>query len=157
MALHQGQCEACRSNAPRATPEERSVWGQELPHWTVESEHGVDRLQRVFTFADFDHQQDVTKRIGAFVTSLTTPWDSDHDGIWIESDGSVHSLCIAKNGAVTTIPQSAWDDPLDGSGPSGSVYDFSKFTVFEFNFLYLGGTRIQFNIILNGAFYTFHT
>lgn len=50
------------------------------------------------------------------------------------------------------------DDPLDGSGASGMIYDPTKLNVFAINFQYLGGGAISFKIENDstGRFVTFH-
>ena len=105
MALHQGQCEACRSDASRATPEERFLWGQELPHWTVERENGVDHLVRVFTFGNFTQALDFTVRVGQMADqqnhhpSLLTEWGKVTVRWWTHVLGGLHRndyVCAAK-------------------------------------------------------------
>lgn len=103
--LHQGQCEACRKDAPRATPEERSLWGQELPHWTVIQEHGVDMLERIFTFSNFTQALEFTLRVGRMADeqghhpSLLTEWARVKVRWWTHSIGGLHRndyICAAK-------------------------------------------------------------
>ncbi|MBN9417787.1 MAG: 4a-hydroxytetrahydrobiopterin dehydratase [Candidatus Eremiobacteraeota bacterium] len=106
MTLQQGRCEACRKDAPRATPEERSLWGQELPHWTVEQEHGVDQLVRVFTFGNFSQALDFTLRVGQMADeqnhhpSILTEWGKVTVRWWTHVLGGLHRndyICAAKS------------------------------------------------------------
>ncbi len=103
--LHQGHCEACRKDAPRATPEERFLWGQELPHWTVISEHGVDHLERVFTFGNFAQALEFTVRVGGMAEeqghhpALLTEWGKVTVRWWTHAIGGLHRndyVCAAR-------------------------------------------------------------
>lgn len=95
------------------------------------------------TFANMGIVADVTKRVGAFNADATPPYDSAKDGFWLEMDGVQHKLVISKAGTgVTTILRSNWNDPLDGTGPSGVTIDFDDFTVMAMDYLYLGGTAL---------------
>jgi len=56
------------------------------------------------------------------------------------------------------IPQSEWDDPLDGTGPSGLVYDFFNGNVYEISWIYLGFGPIVFSILSpDGQYIPIHT
>lgn len=59
---------------------------------------------------------------------------------------------------MTTVAQSAWDDPLDGTGESGMTIDLTKLNVFEIRFQYLGGGKITFHVEddSTGDFVEFH-
>lgn len=105
MALHEGQCEACRGNAPRATPEERAVWIQELPHWSVEREHGLDHLVRLFTFGNFTQALEFTLRVGRMADgqghhpAILTEWGKVTVRWWTHILGGLHRndfICAAK-------------------------------------------------------------
>ena len=105
MALHEGLCEACRSGAPRATPEERALWSQEIPHWTVECEHGVDQLVRVFPFGDFAQALEFTLKVGQLAQAhghhpaLLTEWGKVTVRWWTHVIGGLHRndfVCAAK-------------------------------------------------------------
>ena len=111
------------------------------------------------TFFDFDHEANVTKRIGYGSRSTVAPYTANFDGFYIESDGTNYNLHIANSatGATTTVVQSSWDDPLDGTGASGITANFTNFTVLEFDFLFLGGTALRCFINVGGQRYLFHT
>lgn len=110
------------------------------------------------TFAGFDVQANVTKRVLACRTSTVAPYTANLDGMGIEMDGTTYNLIIRKNGAVVaTVARAAWDDPLDGTGASGINYNFANFTVLSFDFLYLGGTGVRFFIKYGQQTYLFHT
>ena len=103
--LHEGLCEACRSGAPRATPEERAQWGQQLPHWTIVQEHGVDHLERVFPFGNFAQALEFTLKVGQLAEeqghhpALLTEWGKVTVRWWTHVIGGLHRndyVCAAK-------------------------------------------------------------
>lgn len=104
--LHEGHCEACHKDAPRATPEERSLWGQEIPHWTVIQEHGVDMLERIFTFSNFTQALEFTVRVGRMADeqghhpALLTEWARVRVRWWTHKTAGLHRndyVCAAKS------------------------------------------------------------
>lgn len=113
------------------------------------------------TFNNFQTQANVVKRVGAWRSSTAAPYTANYDGIYLESDGTTYNIVIAKNGVLNTIPRvslgGGWDDPLDGTGASAINYDFSKFTVLQIDFLYLGGTWVRFGLVIGGEIVYFHT
>jgi hypothetical protein len=46
------------------------------------------------TFARFEPQANTIKRIGYFTSNTVTPFDSDKDGIWLESDDTTVYLVM---------------------------------------------------------------
>lgn len=93
------------------------------------------------TFANFQNQSGVIKRVGYFSSNTTTPFDSNKDGIWIEADGIYHRFIIQKNGSEIV------NDIIDDER-----LDFSNFNVLFVDFLYLGGTSITYGFFINGQF-----
>jgi hypothetical protein len=112
--------------------------------------------QAVFTMIGFIPQTDVTKRIGYFSSDTVSPFDTVKDGFYLESSGGVVSLVISKGGTAITIPQSAWLDPLNGTGSSGLTVDWNNFQVFMIDFLYLGGTTVNLYWTANGRRHLVH-
>lgn len=102
------------------------------------------------TFFNFQPETDIVKRIGYFTSSTAAPYDSNLDGIIIESSAGIVSLKVYKNGIlIVDRPQSQWNiDKLDGTGASGETLDWSKFQIMNVDFLWLGGgpTQIAFEI-----------
>jgi hypothetical protein len=110
------------------------------------------------TFAGFQAQANVIKRVGAWRSNVAAPYDLDFDGVYLESDGITINAVIKKGGStLISIPRAAWDDPLDGTGASGINYDFSQFSVLQLDFLYLGGTWVRFALIIGGDLVYFYT
>ena len=68
---------------------------------------------------------------------------SHKNGYAVGYNGSVFSFMRWQNDVLFPIAQSAWDDPLDGTGPSGMTLDHTKLNVFEIRFQYLGAGTIQ--------------
>lgn len=94
----------------------------------------------------------VQRRIGFF---------DDENGIFIEDDEGTIKLVIRSkaSGAVvdTKVSQANWDDPVDGTGPSGQTVDWTKLQLFFFDFEWLGTGPVRFNLVLNGELFTIHT
>ncbi|MDR5901368.1 4a-hydroxytetrahydrobiopterin dehydratase [Halomonas icarae] len=78
--LSQQACEACRSDAPRVTEEEIERLGAELPEWRIVERDGIMKLERVFTFSDFQQALAFTQRVGELAgqanhhPALLTEW-----------------------------------------------------------------------------------
>lgn len=116
------------------------------------------KSQIVFeTFDNFQPTTNVTKRVGYFTSNTTAPYNSDLDGFFLESNGTEVSFKVYKNGTVTSdIPQSSWDDPLDGTGPSGVTIDWTKSQVIIFDFLWLGVDKIRIFTDIDGELFPVH-
>ena len=98
------------------------------------------------TFSGMTNETNVIKRAGYFSSNTTTPFNSNKDGLWFESDGTDFRFRIQKNGAdILNVVQSDWN--LNAL----SAFDGSKFNVLVFQFLYLGGTAVRFGFIQNGG------
>jgi hypothetical protein len=81
------------------------------------------------------------------------------NGYAIGFDGADFGVHRFQNDVKITVALSDCDDPLDGSGSSGMVFDPAKINVFEIRFQYLGGGPISFHIEdeSTGMFIRFHT
>lgn len=123
---------------------------QRMNYQTGKSQFGF------MTFNGFDIETNITKRIGYFDSSTTSPYTADLDGLWLESSGSEVSVNIGKSGTVTSVDQSDWDDPLDGSGESGITIDWDKGQIFAFDFEWLGVGAIRFYVVIDGMPIVFH-
>lgn len=105
------------------------------------------------TFFNFQNQEGVVKRIGYFSSNAVAPYDSDKDGVWIEADGSTYRLICSNSGVEThNIPWNQWDAYDDIA-----AYDWSKFSVTEIDFLWLGGAGLRLFLVVNGEFKLIHT
>lgn len=118
----------------------------------------------LMTFRNFDHETNITKRVGYFNSSTTSPFSADFDGFYLESDGTNINFCIAKNGTINTIAQSSWNgDRLNGAGGTNnkSGIDLQLGTetgnlLFWYQFEWLGVGSVTFGFIYNGEFYVCH-
>lgn len=113
---------------------------------------GKPQLIESTTF-DFDNETGVVKRTGYFSSNAVAPYASDFDGWYIEADGATHRLVTWRAGTKThDVPLAEWDnaDLLDG-------YDWSKFTVGEVDFLWLGGAGLRLFFVIDGVFRLIHT
>ena len=105
----------------------------------------------------FDAQDGVEKRAGYYSSSTTTPFTANLDGFYLSARNGTHYLTIVNNGVtIADIARADWNDPLDGTGPSAHVIDWDKFNVFQFNFLWLGGTGLRFSLIVGSNSYLVH-
>lgn len=48
MNLKNRSCEACRPDAPKATPEEIETYSKAIPQWQIIQEDGLDKLMRCY-------------------------------------------------------------------------------------------------------------
>jgi len=102
--------------------------------------------QIFLTFAGMEPEAGITKRVGYFNSSTTTPFEDNLDGIWFEASNGTHYMVIAKNGVQNKIARANWADKLDGTGESGVNLDFSKTQILliDFEWLGVGGVRLSF-------------
>lgn len=87
----------------------------------------------------------VTIRIGQF---------DNYNGVFFEYDaGTVYTVVRSNYTGTpvdTRVAQSAWSDPLDGTGASGITIDWTKAQIFEFDYQWLGVGRVRFGLDLDG-------
>lgn len=106
------------------------------------------------TCINFNNQSGITKRIGYFSSSETAPYNTNYDGFFLESSNGSYYLKIYNNGTLV-VPAIEWVDFDNYSLIAG--YDFSKFTVFGFDFLWLGGVGLRLFMVVDGQFQLIHT
>ena len=74
------KCVACRRDSPRVTAAEIAELKPEIPDWELLERDGIERLERVFRFADFPGALAFTNRVGALAEeeghhpALLTEW-----------------------------------------------------------------------------------
>jgi len=111
-----------------------------------------------WTFNNFDYETNVTKRVGYFSANKTTPFNSTHDGFFLESgDGSITIKVYRSGTLVSEVARDSWTDSLDGTGTSGVTHDFDLNTILCADYEWLGVGRIRFCIVKDGAIIPFHT
>lgn len=72
-----------------------------------------------------------------------TDGEAFENGYMVGYDGTTFGFHRFQNDTKTTVAQSAWDDPMDGTGASGMTLDQTKLNVFEIKYQYLGAGAIQ--------------
>lgn len=100
----------------------------------------------------------VVKEMGYFSTSDVAPFEAEKDGFALVTDDTTIYLKVCKRGVeIFSAAQADWDDPLDGTGPSGLTVDPSAFNVLIGEFLFLGGTVFRAGFIVGPEVTWFHT
>lgn len=102
------------------------------------------------TTMNFDAAAGALKRAGYFRSEESAPYTANQDGFYLETNNNgEHELVIMNNGTeILRKAQSDWDDPLDGTGDSGITIDWDDFHVYQFNFLWLGGTGLTLGLVV---------
>lgn len=78
-----------------------------------------------------------------------------NNGAFIEQNGPIINLTTRSNGVDTPIPQNQWNrDPMDGTGPSGLV--FNPLTSQDLRIDFFGTLGTRFYLYLNNQFYLVH-
>lgn len=109
------------------------------------------------TFYSFEPETNIIKRVGYFSSSTLAPYNTSYDGLYLESSNNTVSVNIAKNGVISTVPQSQWNlDKLDGTGPSGLKINWTKDQILEIDFEWLGVGRVRWSVVVDGKIVTFH-
>src|ERR1700741_1789002 len=91
------------------------------------------------TFDNFQIEANTTKRVGYFSSNAVSPFASTYDGFYLENDGTTFRLKAERAGTTTiNVPWTSWDNYN-----LISTYDWSKFTVILFDFLWLGGAQLR--------------
>ena len=62
--LTERKCEACRADAPQATPEEIEEYMAQIPDWEIVEVGGVKQLQRVYKFKNFVQALEFADKVG---------------------------------------------------------------------------------------------
>lgn len=62
--LTERRCEACRGDAPQATPEEIEEYRAQIPDWEIVDVDGVKQLRRVYKFKNFAQALAFADKVG---------------------------------------------------------------------------------------------
>jgi 4a-hydroxytetrahydrobiopterin dehydratase len=90
------KCTACRADAPAATPEEIEKFRAHIPDWKITEENGVPRLQREYSFSDFQSALDFTNKVGALAEdeghhpAITTEYGKVTVAWWTHKIKNIH-------------------------------------------------------------------
>ena len=98
----------------------------------------------------------IEKRVGYFEETAL-----GGDGCYFQQNGPAstdYQVVVRSTTAkgTTSVPRASWDDPLDGSGPSGATVDLSDGAVFIVDLLWLGYDKVRFAVKAGGETYTAH-
>ena len=98
-----------------------------------------------FLLSSFAVQTNIVKRFGYFSSNIITPFDSNKDGFYLESEGvtdnEVKFVIMIDNTITASISQSDWDVPI-------ASYDWDKITVVDFDFL--AGVEVRLFVEIDG-------
>jgi hypothetical protein len=105
------------------------------------------------TCDNFQAQTGVTKRVGYFSSSAVAPYTANVDGFYLESSGGTYYLKVYNHGSeIYSVPFTSWD-----SYEALKTYDWSKFTVVAFDFLWLGGAILRMFVKTDDDFVLAHS
>lgn len=109
--------------------------------------------QLELTSDNFHTQVGIIKRIGYFSSSASAPYTADLDGFFLEDDGITKRLKGYRFGTETmNTPMKDWDNY-----EAIRNYDWSKFTVIAFDYLWLGGAILRFFVKTEKGIQLIHT
>jgi 4a-hydroxytetrahydrobiopterin dehydratase len=89
-------CEACRADAPLATPAQIKEYLAQLPEWKVIEIDGIKQLQRVFKFQDFKEALAFSNRVGDIAEAeghhpaILTEWGRTTVNWWTHKIKGLH-------------------------------------------------------------------
>ena len=113
--------------------------------------------QILLTFYDFAPQPNIIKRLGYYSSGTNAPYNTNYDGLYLESSNNQVSVNIAKDGVITSITQNDWNvDKLDGTGKSNITIDWNSNHILAIDFQWLGVGRIRWSVIIDGVTIPFH-
>jgi 4a-hydroxytetrahydrobiopterin dehydratase len=90
------KCTACRRDSPRATEEEVAVLKPLVLDWKLVDREGIERLERVFNFANFAEALAFTNRVGAVAEeeghhpAILTEWGRVTVTLWTHKIRGLH-------------------------------------------------------------------
>lgn len=105
------------------------------------------------SFESFNFETDIIKRFGYFSSNDSLPYDLNYDGFFLENDGVNIKLKVLNNGVEKlNLDWTQWDNYSEIF-----KYDWAKFNVIMFDFLWLGGTALRVFLNIDGVFVLAHT
>jgi len=111
------------------------------------------KCQQIFmTFVLNAATTNVSKYVGYYNSSISSPYTASFDGIYLKQDGTTQYLCQAKSGSETAISQANWNiDTFDGNGPSGVTIDWDTAQIMMIDFGWLGVSRVRIGFVIDGV------
>ena len=116
--LAQQRCVACRSDAPRVTPEEVTALKPQIPDWEILEVEGIPHLKRTYRFQNFAQALDFTNRVGELAESeghhpaLLTEWGKVTVEWWTHKIRGLHRNDFIMAAKTDQVYQSAQDSPV---------------------------------------------
>jgi 4a-hydroxytetrahydrobiopterin dehydratase len=95
-ALTKEKCTACRRDSPRVTDAEMLELKPQIPEWTLLEREGIERLERVYRFANFAEALGFTNRVGALAEeeghhpAILTEWGRVTVTLWTHKIRGLH-------------------------------------------------------------------
>jgi 4a-hydroxytetrahydrobiopterin dehydratase len=95
-ALGNEKCTACRRDSPRVTEAEVLELKPQIPDWTLLEREGIERLERVYPFANFAEALAFTDRVGALAEeeghhpAILTEWGRVTVTLWTHKIRGLH-------------------------------------------------------------------
>lgn len=144
-----------------------ALWGANKMQLTVAAgQYEIRRSRQYFPYFSGKSQQieitqdgfqteaGVAKMSGYFSSSPIAPYNTVYDGFALVDDGVTKRLMCWRAGTETlNVPMADWN----GDSYLQTTYDWSNFTVLEFDFLWLGGAGIRLFVKTDRGFLLAHT
>jgi 4a-hydroxytetrahydrobiopterin dehydratase len=95
-ALGNEKCTACRRDSPRVTEAEVLELKPQIPEWILLEREGIERLERVYPFANFAEALAFTNRVGALAEeeghhpAILTEWGRVTVTLWTHKIRGLH-------------------------------------------------------------------
>jgi 4a-hydroxytetrahydrobiopterin dehydratase len=95
-ALTNEKCTACRRDSPLVTEAEVRELEPQIPEWTLLEREGIERLERVYRFANFADALSFTNRVGALAEeeghhpAILTEWGRVTVTLWTHKIRGLH-------------------------------------------------------------------
>jgi 4a-hydroxytetrahydrobiopterin dehydratase len=95
-ALTNEKCTACRRDSPRVTEAEVLELKPQIPDWILLEREGIERLERVYPFANFADALAFTNRVGALAEeeghhpAILTEWGRVTVTLWTHKIRGLH-------------------------------------------------------------------
>jgi hypothetical protein len=122
-----------------------------------------EALEAMITFAGFQQQAGVEKRVGYFDSSNVAPFNADLDGILLFCDptepvANAVKIQIWRSGtAILDVSQPNWNrDPLNGSGSSGVAINWSRPQIMLIEMGWLGYAGVRISFMVDGVYIVAH-
>ncbi len=107
------------------------------------------RMTGVLNAKSGGNESTTTSRIGYF---------DEANGLFFQYSGGIYSIVKRKGTTnITTVNRSSWDDPLNGTGPSGVNVDLTKNLIYFIEFAFLGVGIVRMGFVYSGNLYIAHT